>query len=194
MTNLRRMTTMCSSANRKQQINEQLTIPMEVLPFSHINDGIAIPCVKCDEYVEVRSLQKHRELHRVWRILHCTADTVPKTMKQLLKKRRQIINSAILKLGPGSPLPAKVLQKIDWAFEIARSIISDSTRPFVNDNGTYKPPHLSVIGSSEEETRPEDTAINSTVEGTSEQLEHCGQSIGVCSHSNTKWRTTNEDR
>ena len=168
---------------------------MESLPFSHINDRIAIPCAKCDEYVEVRSLQQHREMHRVWRILHCTADTVPKTMKQLLKKRRQIINSAILKLGPGTPLPAKVLQKIDWAFEIVRNSISGSTTPFVNEIVTLnKPPHLSVIGSSDERTHPDGTGTNLMVEGISETLKHCGQSVGVCYHSNTKWRTTNEDR
>ena len=168
---------------------------MEALPFSHIADGIAIPCVRCDEYVEVRALQHHRQMHRVWRILHCTSDTAPKTMKQLLRKRRQIINSAMMRLEPGVPLPARVLQRIDWAFEVIRNTFCDSDRPFTNgicSVNNLAP--LSYIESSSRNTSPQRKAMDYMVDGKSETLNYCGQSVGVCQHSNSKWRTTNEDR
>ena len=168
---------------------------MENLPFNHITDKIAIPCVKCDEYVEVRCLQKHREMHRAWKILHCNSDTAPKTMKQLLKKRRQILNSALLKLEPGSPLPAKVLQRIDWAFEFVRNEISNSVVSDVGDNiATNQPAPLTISRSSNESSQSHAKSINLIADGVSERLKFCGQSIGICHHSNNKWRTKDEDR
>ena len=161
---------------------------MEILPFSHINDRIAIPCAKCDEYVLIGNLQLHREMHHVWKILRCNSETAPKTMKQLLKKRRQIINSSMMKLESGSPLPAKVLQKIDWAFEIVRKAIADNG-DLVDDVTISK-----YTTFSDMKPDGKNKSSNVVVEGAAEKLQYVGQSVGVCHCHNSKWRITDEDR
>eukprot|EP00112_Aurelia_sp_Birch-Aquarium-sp1_P003116 Seg1348.9 transcript_id=Seg1348.9/GoldUCD/mRNA.D3Y31 product="Protein phosphatase 2C-like domain-containing protein 1" protein_id=Seg1348.9/GoldUCD/D3Y31 len=151
---------------------------LDQLSFNPIDEKILIPCLKCDEYVEVQDIHKHREMHRALKIFRSsTIETMPKTMKQLLKRRRQIINEALAKLDEGSQLPAKVLQKIDWAFEILRKNITSKdfteSSPAVDENNLKK----------EQE-----------VTGIAEKLEKCGQAIGICHVANDTYRTTDEDR
>ena len=153
---------------------------MDQLPFKHIDGSISIPCTKCDEYVDVQKLQEHREAHRVWKVFRCNAETVPKTMKQLLKKRRNIINEAIGKADPNRPVPVKVLQKIDWAFEKIRKTISDDKSGFIQDMSSKLNENIA--------------AKNYRVAGTSSKLKSSGQAVGVCHSQNERWRTIDEDR
>ncbi|XP_065051594.1 uncharacterized protein LOC135681191 isoform X2 [Rhopilema esculentum] len=153
---------------------------MDQLPFKHIDGSISIPCTKCDEYVDVQKLQEHREAHRVWKIFRCNAETVPKTTKQLLKKRRNIINEAIGKADPNRPVPVKVLQKIDWAFEKIRKTISDDKTGFIQDTRSKLNENIA--------------AKNYQVAGTSSKLKSSGQAVGVCHSQNERWRTIDEDR
>lgn len=167
---------------------------MEKLPLTLKKANILIPCVKCDEYVAVAGLQKHREIHRAWKILRCNGETVPKTMKQLLRKRRQIINNAMSKIEPGNLLPTKVLQNIDWAFDVVRKTTSQSSEGIsaAEDAITINKyaPHSTSL--SEECISQYSTDL--ILEGESEELEYCGQAVGICHCPNSKWRTTNEDR
>ena len=105
-----------------ETINKPGLLPLS----SHTYDQLTIPCLKCEDFINVRAIQKHRELHRVLKIFRCSTETIPRTLKQLLKKRRQLINDAIAKADSEHPVPANIMRRIDWAFEILKKQIAEN--------------------------------------------------------------------
>ena len=156
-----------------------MSISMDQLSLNPMRDKILIPCVKCDEYFEIQDIHKHREMHRALKIFRSSSiETMPKTMKHLLKRRRLIVNEALAKLDEGNQLPAKVMQKINWAFEILRRTIQ-SKEDFTESGPSVVGTHLKR---------------EQKVSGIVEKLEKFGQAIGICHVANDTYRTTDEDR
>eukprot|EP00794_Sanderia_malayensis_P017769 gene17769-19544_t len=147
------------------------------VPFTHINDQLAILCTKCENYIDIKDIVRHRELHRVLKIFRCSFETKPKTLKQLLRRRRQIINEAIEKASSDSPVPNKVMQKIDWAYETLKNEIK---REELGDRveGMTQVGLKQPVG----------------VSGYSRKLENAGLSFGVCQFQNDSWQIDNQDR
>ena len=159
--------------------NTKMSSSMDQLSLNPMRDKILIPCLKCDEYVEVPDIHKHREMHRALKIFRSSSvETMPKTMKHLLKRRRLIVNEALAKLDQGNQLPAKIMQKIDWAFEILRRNIQ--SKEDVTESGP------SVVGTHLKRKQ--------NVSGNVEKLEKFGQAFGICHVANDTYRTADEDR
>ncbi len=104
-------------------------------------------------------------------------DTKAKSLKQLLKKRRQIINDAIGKANSANPIPAKIMQKIDWAFEFLKKDLTTEG---------YQEMQVKNSGPTARESFH--------LSGYSEKLQASGLAFGVCQCQNDTWRVENEDR
>ena len=140
---------------------------------NHLDEKMTILCPKCEDYIEVRSIQKHRDLHRALELFQYSVDNIPNNLKQLLKRRRAIVTEITSGRDSENPVPACVLHRVDAAFELLKYKI------LVHDTDILK---------------QEIQSCRSEVNGEFKDL-HCGLAIkiGICQHQNQIWRMTNED-
>ena len=94
-----------------------------------------------------------------------------------------MINDAIAKADSEHPVPANIMRRIDWAFEILKKQIAENeTSQFQLDSRRM---------SQEDDGQNSETSKLSIF---SDTMEHSALAIAVCQCQNSSWRTDNEDR
>lgn len=138
--------------------------------FQPPRQEIKILCMKCEEEVNVRQLQSHREFHQALSLFRYTMDTKPTSVKQLLKRRRALIKRLNETASSDDPVCIKKLHKLNLAYELLKS----------NVEGTIT-------------TREVQNDFQPRVQGHGTRLS-CALAFGVCEEKNDRWRPLMEDR
>ncbi|XP_070570086.1 protein phosphatase 2C-like domain-containing protein 1 [Ptychodera flava] len=133
---------------------------------------ISILCKQCDIDIDVRALTEHRTYHRALELFDYKGTNGPSSLKDLLKRRRQIMKKLNKTTDSDNPLPIKMLQKYNDAFEILKAYMEDTYEEFrqIRESMIIDSEGLSLSCSP-----------------------HCVHAVGICSDGNERWKSTMED-
>jgi serine/threonine protein phosphatase PrpC len=141
----------------------------EIETFQATN--VSMLCLKCSNYVNLKSLQDHRTLHEALALFQYDFQAKPTSEQALSRKRAALIKDLNKVLNISRSAYRKELGKIDLAYEVIKSAICGRLNK-------VKPSFI----------EHHDVMIRSV-----RAKLHEGVALGVCESTNEKWKSVMED-
>ena len=136
-----------------------------------LRPDIKILCMECEEEINVRKMQEHRQWHGALTTFRFTVENKPSSVKQLVRRRRALMKKLNENADSCNPVSIKALHKINLSYEIIKADIEGTKTTLRQVDDIYQP---NVCGASFPLT--------------------CALSLGVCNNQNSRWRLSMEDR
>ncbi|XP_077997645.1 protein phosphatase 2C-like domain-containing protein 1 [Glandiceps talaboti] len=157
---------------RENQHRVLNSLEEEDMTETRIQEDISILCKQCDIEMDIRSLQEHRAHHEALALFDYKGTNGPSSLKELLKRRRQIMKKLNKTTDSDNPLPIKTLQKYNNAYELLKSYLEDTYEE-------YRQIRQEMLIDSE------GLSLNCSP--------YCVHAVGICSDANERWKSTMED-
>ncbi|CAG5130379.1 unnamed protein product, partial [Candidula unifasciata] len=142
------------------------------LPECAMKPDITFQCEVCSEYFSIHNLSYHRSYHRALITLNYSHSQLPKDVKSLSQRRKNILKSLLADSPNKNYIHPADVKTVDAAFEIVKNHIEDVGE----DNGW-----TDETG----DTSLESAAFNSSLD--------CVYAVGVCISPNRHWKQNMED-
>ena len=133
--------------------------------------NMSILCLKCSNYINLKSLQDHRTLHEALALFHYDFQEKPTTAQELSRKRAALIKDLNKCLNRSRSTYTRKLGEIDLAYEVIKSAI-------YGRSNKVKPPFI----------QHHDVIIRSASIKMTDAL-----ALGVCETTNEDWKSEMED-